>query len=481
MSIRKRLLCTIMVLVMIFSITPLDNDIHVHADNYKTWSQSDSRWSGVNIGSKTVGVIGCTSMAVTKMAIQAGVKNPSTFNVATFVELMNANNGYTSERDLKWNVAGNVVGLTDCGFLTTSGNHYLDSYTQSVISWINQGYHLILNVPTSNGHWVVVDEEMTLSTGQVCIMDNGYNGLMSNLYSYFMYCRAYKGGSTPTGDRPPEGFLDEVEYVGDNSIRVKGWAFDPDQVDQSIIVHVYIGGIAGDVSAEGYSVNANVYRSDVDERVHIGGYHGFETVLETNLVGTQYVYVYGINLSSTSGSNKELNSSGMQVTIGDKMNIPQFYAIVTNENDGTSLYQEDSANVKGKVYSDEERDRFLWNFERYEDGTYKITNMYNSKVLDCWGAGTDNGTNIVAHDPNESNAQKWTIYKRSNGSYAFEPVCAPGSMLDDGGEGRNVHLWKCVANKEIHNTTINSNPFFFKLHFIIFITFQLIFNPTIIT
>jgi len=88
------------------------------------------------------------------------------------------------------------------------------------------------------------------------------------------------------GNRAPYGYFDGLE-VGNGCIRVTGWAKDDDTPDQSIAVHVYIGGVAGS-GAPCYGFQANRYRSDV-------GSHAFDEIIYTNKTGNQPVYVYAID------------------------------------------------------------------------------------------------------------------------------------------------------------------------------------------
>lgn len=94
----------------------------------------------------------------------------------------------------------------------------------------------------------------------------------------------------------PKGCLDNVEG-GSNTVRIRGWAFDPDAVSQSIDIHVYIGGPAGVGEGHG-GIIANVCREDVNNVYGSGLYHGFDATIRTSLSGTQTVYVYAINVGA---------------------------------------------------------------------------------------------------------------------------------------------------------------------------------------
>lgn len=91
----------------------------------------------------------------------------------------------------------------------------------------------------------------------------------------------------------PQGCIDLVSG-GDGTITVAGWAFDRDNPNASIEVHVYVGGDAA--SGEGHIVYANQYREDVNSAYSIGGNHGFSDTWTVSKRGTQSVYFYLINI-----------------------------------------------------------------------------------------------------------------------------------------------------------------------------------------
>lgn len=140
----------------------------------------------------------------------------------------------------------------------------------------------------------------------------GWQEWPMNSSSILGYGKMILSGSS--SDRKPDGFFDSVTSESSGTIRVRGWAYDPDRVTESCKVHVYIGGPAGSANAEGHEITANVYRQDVDNALHIGGFHGFDTTISTNKTGNQPVYVYGIDISQF-GNNNELNNSGKYVNI----------------------------------------------------------------------------------------------------------------------------------------------------------------------
>lgn len=104
------------------------------------------------------------------------------------------------------------------------------------------------------------------------------------------------------------GHLDSLSVLGSGRIRVAGWGFDYDNVNRSVEIHVWIGGLPGHPNATGYNIGvANRRRTDVPS-VHpfTSNYHGFDVTFTTNRRGNLPIYVYVINLSGTPGNHMRL-------------------------------------------------------------------------------------------------------------------------------------------------------------------------------
>lgn len=132
----------------------------------------------------------------------------------------------------------------------------------------------------------------------------------SSLFGYsFSYIRKSPGiesGNNPTG------CLDGL-VGGTGTVTVSGWAFDFDDNNAQLNIHVYIGGQAGDSNAEGYGyIIANEGRGDVNAAYGCGDYHGFSSTIFTSKTGTQSVYVYAINVGG--GENVCIGSGTVNIT-----------------------------------------------------------------------------------------------------------------------------------------------------------------------
>ncbi len=109
------------------------------------------------------------------------------------------------------------------------------------------------------------------------------------------------------------------------SIRVKGWAYDPDQSSVSIQVHAYIwyGTSASGSRMPAVGINTDVERSDVNSAKGITGAHGFDQYIAVP-AGTYTVQVFAIDKTGD-GNPKIPGTSGnpatYTVTVTDPYNI----------------------------------------------------------------------------------------------------------------------------------------------------------------
>ena len=140
--------------------------------------------------------------------------------------------------------------------------------------------------------------------------------------------------SPPTGNNP-EGTLDIVSSDKPGRIFIRGWAFDRDNLNAALSIHVYIGKQEPnlDPNCELHTIVANTERSDLDDMFHVGKNHGFCAYIDTSLTGDYNVYVYAINIGS--GSNAIIGQKA--VTIQTPYSPEGTLDIVT-------------ANVPGKVF-----------------------------------------------------------------------------------------------------------------------------------
>lgn len=182
-------------------------------EDYRSWSQSDSRWGSINLGksSETMSSAGCLVTSIAKLVVQCGLRDSSEFTPGTLVKSLNSNSGFTSSGAFYWaTISRAVSGFSSSGVLLSdnkSSSYSSSKYNNQVISWIKDGYHLVLNVK-NGGHWVAVDEAKTLSTGEIYIMDSlkssqNADVKLVNRYSTFERVQAFKGGTINWGESLP--------------------------------------------------------------------------------------------------------------------------------------------------------------------------------------------------------------------------------------------------------------------------------------
>ncbi|MSS19591.1 RICIN domain-containing protein [Pseudoramibacter porci] len=100
----------------------------------------------------------------------------------------------------------------------------------------------------------------------------------------------------------------------------------------------------------------------------------------------------------------------------------------------------------------------VWKFElNKSSNTYTITYCANRKVLDVFGAIDKDGTNIQTYPSNQTNAQKWYLLKRSDGSYTLRPAMSGSRSVDIAGNssnvGTNVQLYR-MNNSSAQSFTV---------------------------
>ena len=210
---KRKWIATVLALCMMLSMMPIfEVESAASDDDWRAWSQADSRWGDLRLGSSslTVSSHGCLVTAITKLIIQAGLKDADAFNVATFVNWMNSNNGF-SGGSMYWSKpTAYIPEFVFCGNLIAAGTYSSSDYNDELLAWIEDGYHLVLEVKNGS-HWVAVDEAMSMKNGTIYIMDSVKNQQNADItlessYSKFHRVHAYKGGSTPT-DMPANAWI----------------------------------------------------------------------------------------------------------------------------------------------------------------------------------------------------------------------------------------------------------------------------------
>ena len=175
------------------------------------------------------------------------------------------------------------------------------------------------------------------------------------------YCSPAYTGDTPV-NRDPIGHVDSYT-VGNGTITVNGWTYDPDEPSKSLNVHIYIGGACGQPGAAGYPVTADLDSSDVNRAYNITGKHRFSATIQTDKLGNQPIYVYAIN--SAWGNNPEIGRSNVYVKRPCALTFDK-NEIVVGENASTKLtikYDgEDASQMDARLVNQKDNDlaRLTW-------------------------------------------------------------------------------------------------------------------------
>lgn len=150
-----------------------------------------------------------------------------------------------------------------------------------------------------------------------------------------------------------------------------------------------------------------------------------------NYSGSSYVRYCGIKWDNTISkygkmfnkysfsyllSSPQLDSNITTVDLGT-----DFYASITHIASWNHLTVEDNNNVD--ICWETYRDNQYWKFYRQYDGSYKIVSAKNDKCLDVENGSSDDGANIGVYENNDTDAQRWYIYKCGNG-YQMKPKCS---------------------------------------------------------
>lgn len=179
----------------------------------------------------------------------------------------------------------------------------------------------------------------------------------------------------------------------------------------------------GNTSGSGHTVFVTNVSGDTISFVDCNG--------NGNYSGSSYVRYCGIKWDNTISkygkmfnkysfsyllSSPQLDSDMVPVDVGT-----DFYASITHIASWNHLTVEDNNNVDicWETYSDNQ----YWKFYKQYDGSYKIVSAKNGKCLDVENGSSDDGANIGVYENNDTDAQRWYIYKCGNG-YQLKPKCS---------------------------------------------------------
>ena len=109
-------------------------------------------------------------------------------------------------------------------------------------------------------------------------------------------------------NKVPIGNVDIIEGR-DQAVYVRGWAFDPDTVNSSLLIDIYIGGEFVQ------TITADQERPDVEKAFRgVGNFHGFDAVINTKKTGNLTVDVWALD-TNPQGQNIKIGSGNADITI----------------------------------------------------------------------------------------------------------------------------------------------------------------------
>jgi len=189
--------------------------------------------------------------------------------------------------------------LKDLGFQKIPRTSGFEVRTGDILVWSGgTDGHTGIATSTSTGTFNTV--EQNVSGNQ---FPTRHTGTTSNSQLYGVWRPPL---APPAGT--PRGNLDVLE-AGNGTIKIRGWAYDPDNTSAALGIHVYADGnfVAG--------FTANKSRPDVNtEFPGAGNNHGFDEEYAINLRGTHTIAVYAINAPGTPGSNPLLGQKALNIS-----------------------------------------------------------------------------------------------------------------------------------------------------------------------
>ncbi len=219
---KKKILAMLMIMIL---CVPFAAPIKANAASqaYRTWSQSDSEWGSIHLGSSqyTMKSSGCLVTAIAMLICHTGSADASSFTPQTLVTYLNNNGGFTSGGALYW---AKVNGAAD-GFSLSESKVSLANMTKAqkistMAQYVKNGYGVIISV-RNGGHWVALDR---IEGNTVYMLDPGDSSTdLFDTYSesaidrLAIYKGKHSGGSVSgsvTDDSSNSGSSDKVIATG---------------------------------------------------------------------------------------------------------------------------------------------------------------------------------------------------------------------------------------------------------------------------
>ncbi|MDE5557725.1 MAG: dockerin type I repeat-containing protein [Ruminococcus sp.] len=145
------------VLVFMGTFNGFYSPYNAHAsEDYRTWRQTDKRWSDIPMGYSNVGASGCLVTSISIMAAHSGSVNPDNFNPAVFVNALNGINGFTYGGSIaSWSSVSAIIPDVHIMGVNKFTSSDQNGKADEIRSVMEDGYYVICNV---GNHWVFVED-----------------------------------------------------------------------------------------------------------------------------------------------------------------------------------------------------------------------------------------------------------------------------------------------------------------------------------
>ena len=292
-----------------------------------------------------------------------------------------------------------------------------------------------INTYDGNGN---LESNRWIDAGDVCTIDKVYkNGFVHVGYptssgTRWAYAKKDDFDLNPIpSSQSPELCVDNVS-TGEGTITIFGWAYDPDNKNASLAIHVYM-------DDDNKWIGDTIAENDDNEELKavIGSASRYKHKFSATF-NTDYFGAHRLNIAALDTGNDVATWSGYNIDIAPKIvnlgdnfdasikSMQSSKYIITNNDSNVFLFE----NPIG--YSEK-----YWNFERQNDGSYRIKSYCNGKYMDVDGEIDDNGINIQSWvDNGGGSSQKWFILKCGD-NYVLKPACSSLRVLDVYGEETN--------------------------------------------
>lgn len=254
----------------------------------------------------------------------------------------------------------------------------------------------------------------------------------------------------------------------DGKLHIRGWAFDKSDVNQTLLIHVYIGN-------EAHVIAANHSRPDVDDNYPgVGDNHGFDYYIQTNQVGLQWIQIWAINIGT--GNNVQLWGNAVHIKPEGTDAISNGTYVISSSLDDNAVFDiseasmRDGGNLMICQYNGGDNQKFEVTY--LGNNRYKMIAKHSGKSLDVQDANTSSGANVQQCTPNGGTNQQWMLQDAGDGYYyifsSMNGLCidlADGSTANNNNirmfdfNGSAAQKWKLspVLDKVIMNELENTS------------------------